>query len=174
MKSFATVTTPIVLPWPLRSGLEAATRALFELGDQSPADFLRPVGEAALVPADSISWRVFKNPLSLFIGGVAAVILELAEPRVRTGVWEHTTFRTDPIRRLRRTGLAAMVTIYGARCAFVGRHSELWVIELPFLPPTVLATAFISARRSPGSTARTYRSRPSMGTAHTIALAPGQ
>jgi uncharacterized protein (DUF2236 family) len=58
---------------------------------------------------------VFKNPLSLFIGGVAAVIMELAEPRVRTGVWEHTTFRTDPIPRLRQTGLAAMVTIYGAR-----------------------------------------------------------
>jgi uncharacterized protein (DUF2236 family) len=110
-----TVTTPIVLPWPLQSGLEAATRALFDLGDQSSADFLRPVGEAALVSHDSVSWRVFKNPLSLFIGGVAAVILELAEPRVRTGVWEHTTFRVDPIRRLQRTGLAAMVTIYGAR-----------------------------------------------------------
>ena len=60
---------------------------------------------------------MFKNPLSLFIGGVTAVIMELAEPRVRTGVWEHTTFRVNPIRRLRRTGLAAMVTIYGARSA---------------------------------------------------------
>jgi uncharacterized protein (DUF2236 family) len=106
---------PIVPPWPLRSGLEAAARALFDLGDHSSADFLRPVGESALVSADSVSWRVFKNPLSLFIGGVAAVIMELAEPRVRTGVWEHTTFRVDPIRRLRRTGRAAMVTIYGAR-----------------------------------------------------------
>lgn len=115
MKSFARATTPIVLPWPLQGGLAAATRALFDLGDQSSADFLRPVGEAVLVPSDSVSWRVFKNPLSLFIGGVAAVILELAEPRVRTGVWEHTTFRSDPIRRLRRTGLAAMVTIYAAR-----------------------------------------------------------
>jgi uncharacterized protein (DUF2236 family) len=115
MKSFATVTTPIVLPWPVRSGLEAATRPLFDLGDQFSADFLRPAGEAALVSPDSVSWRVFKNPLSLFIGGVAAVILELAEPRVRTGVWEHSTFRTDPIPRLRRTGLAAIVTIYGAR-----------------------------------------------------------
>jgi uncharacterized protein (DUF2236 family) len=95
--------------------LQAATRALFDLGDQPSADFLRPIGEPALVPPDSISWRVFKNPLALFIGGVAAVIMELAEPRVRTGVWEHTTFRVDPIRRLRRTGLAAMVTIYGAR-----------------------------------------------------------
>ena len=67
------------------------------------------------MPAELVSWRVFKNPLSLFIGGVAAVIMELAEPRVRTGVWEHTTFRVDPVRRLRRTGLAAMITVYGAR-----------------------------------------------------------
>src|SRR5262249_2417356 len=37
-----------------------------------------------------------------------------AEPRVRTGLWEHTTFRLNPLRRLRKTGLAAMVTIYGA------------------------------------------------------------
>jgi len=109
------VTAPIVLPWLVRSGLEAATRALFDLGDQSSSDFLRPTGEAALVSPDSVSWRVFKNPLSLFVGGVAAVIMELAEPRVRTGVWEHTTFRVDPVRRLRRTGLAAMITIYGAR-----------------------------------------------------------
>ena len=41
--------------------------------------------------------------------------MELAEPRVRAGVWEHTTFHSDPLRRLRRTGLAAMVTVYGAR-----------------------------------------------------------
>jgi uncharacterized protein (DUF2236 family) len=106
---------PIILPWPLRSSLEAATQALFDRGDQSSVNFLRPSGEAALVSPDSVSWRVFKNPLSLFIGGVSAVIMELAEPRVRTGVWEHTTFRVDPIRRLRRTGLAAMVTVYGAR-----------------------------------------------------------
>jgi uncharacterized protein (DUF2236 family) len=109
------VTTPFVPPWPLQRGLEAATRALFDLGDQSSADFLQPLGEAALVSPDSVSWRVFKNPLSLFIGGIAAVIMELAEPRVRTGVWEHTTFHVDPVRRLQRTGLAAMVTIYGAR-----------------------------------------------------------
>jgi uncharacterized protein (DUF2236 family) len=109
------VSTPIVLPWPLQSGLEAATRALLDPGHRSSIDFSRPTGEAALVSPDSISWRVFKNPLSLFIGGITAVIMELAEPRVRTGVWERTTFRVDPVRRLRRTGLAAMVTIYGPR-----------------------------------------------------------
>src|SRR5215831_14780649 len=106
--------TPAILPWPLKIGLELATRALLDPGDQSSVDFSRPAGEPALVSPDSVSWRVFKNPVSLFIGGVTAVIMELAEPRVRTGVWEHTTFRVDPIRRLRRTGLAAMVTVYGA------------------------------------------------------------
>jgi uncharacterized protein (DUF2236 family) len=78
-------------------------------------DFTRPAGEAALASADSVSWRIFKNPVALFVGGVAAVILELAEPAVRTGVWEHTDFRRDPVRRLQRTGLAAMVTVYGPR-----------------------------------------------------------
>ena len=109
------MTTPIVLPWTLQRSLEAATRVLLEPVDRPSLDFSQPTGEAALVSPNSVSWRVFKNPLSLFIGGVTAVIMELAEPRVRTGVWEHTSFRVDPIRRLRRTGLAAMVTIYGAR-----------------------------------------------------------
>ena len=108
-------TTPVVLPWPLQRSLEAATRALLDPGDQSSVDFSRPAGEPALLSPNSVSWRVFKNPVSLFVGGVTAVIMELAEPRVRTGVWEHTTFRVNPIRRLRRTGLAAMVTVYGAR-----------------------------------------------------------
>lgn len=78
-------------------------------------DFLNPPGEAALASPDSVSWRVFKNPVSLFIGGITAVLLELAEPRVRSGVWDHTSFRTDPLPRMKRTGMAAMVTVYGAR-----------------------------------------------------------
>lgn len=86
------------------------------LGSHLPAgDFAEPSGEPALTGPYSVSWQVFKNPVALFIGGVTAVLLELAEPRVRTGVWEHTTFRTDPLTRMRRTGLAAMVTVYGAR-----------------------------------------------------------
>lgn len=76
-------------------------------------DFAAPEGAAALFEPDSVSWRVMKNPVALVVGGFAAVILELAEPRVRTGVWDHTTFRTDPVTRIRRTGYAACVTIYG-------------------------------------------------------------
>ena len=80
-------------------------------------DFSQPAGEPALTPADGVSWRVFANPVSLFVGGVTAVLLELAEPSVRTGVWEHGSFRHDPVMRLRRTGFAAMMTVYGPRSA---------------------------------------------------------
>lgn len=78
-------------------------------------NFAEPVAEPGVVPPDSVSWRVFSNPLTVYIGGIAAVILELAEPRVRSGVWEHSSFRTEPGERMRRTGAAAMVTVYGAR-----------------------------------------------------------
>jgi len=99
----------------MQSRLETGARALLNPKDGPRIDFTRPHGEGALLPADSLSWRIFKNPIALLIGGMAAVILELAEPAVRTAVWEHSSFRKDPMRRLQRTGLAAMVTVYGAR-----------------------------------------------------------
>ncbi len=58
---------------------------------------------------------MFGNPVALLVGGVTAVLLELAEPRVRTGVWEHTSFRARPLQRLQRTGHAAMMTAFGSR-----------------------------------------------------------
>jgi uncharacterized protein (DUF2236 family) len=82
-----------------------------------PFDFTQPRGEPGLAGPGSLSWEVFANPVALFVGGITAVILELAEPRVRSGVWNHSTFRTDPIARMERTGLAAMVTVYGAKSA---------------------------------------------------------
>ncbi|MGN6528673.1 MAG: oxygenase MpaB family protein [Burkholderiaceae bacterium] len=96
---------------PLRGRMETLLRP-----PGAPADeFDTPASEPALVAADSVSWQVFRNPVALFVGGVAAVLLELAEPRVRTGVWEHTTFRTDPLPRMRRTAHATMMTVYGPR-----------------------------------------------------------
>jgi uncharacterized protein (DUF2236 family) len=105
----------IRLPWSVQRRLDAAAGAFFSPQTGRTIDFTRPLGEPALLSPDSVSWRIFKNPVALLVGGVAAVILELAEPSVRTGVWEHSSFRKDPMGRLRRTGLAAMTTVYGAR-----------------------------------------------------------
>lgn len=117
---------------PIHHWLDNTAAAYMQPDDMPVVDFSHPAGEAALIPHDSVSWQVFKNPVSLFIGGVTAVILELAEARVRAGVWDHTSFRTDPVPRLKRTALAAMVTVYApvstARSMIAGivrRHSRV-------------------------------------------------
>ena len=78
-------------------------------------DFSTPHGEPAWLAPDSVQWRIYKNPIALGVGGVAAVLLEFAEPRIRTGVWEHSTYKTDPIGRTRRTGEVALLSCYGAK-----------------------------------------------------------
>jgi uncharacterized protein (DUF2236 family) len=51
------------------------------------------------------------------VGGVAAVLLEFADARIRSGVWDHSIYRQDPIGRSKRTGVAAMVGVYGPKRA---------------------------------------------------------
>ncbi len=102
---------------PIQAGLDAAAKGYAAAPGMPAVDFTVPTGEPALAAPDSVSWRVFKNPVALYIGGITAVLLELAEPRVRSGVWDHTSFKTDPLPRMKRTGLAAMMTVYGPTSA---------------------------------------------------------
>jgi uncharacterized protein (DUF2236 family) len=80
-------------------------------------DYANPVGEPAYLHPGSVHWRVYKNPIALAIGGVAAVLLEFADARIRSGVWDHSTYKADPIGRSKRTGIAAMVGVYGPQSA---------------------------------------------------------
>lgn len=105
---------------PASTALEAELGDFLYTDDHGPELFLEPSGEDGFVPLHGVTARVYSNPLTLFIGGVTAVLLELAEPRVRHGVWDHSIFPTNPLLRLRRTGLAAMVTFYAARSVAEG------------------------------------------------------
>ena len=80
-------------------------------------DYTSPPGEPAFSAPDSVSWQVFKNPVALAVGGICAVLLEFADARIRSGVWDHSVFKTDPIGRSKRTGIAAMVGVYGPQTA---------------------------------------------------------
>jgi uncharacterized protein (DUF2236 family) len=80
-------------------------------------DFANPRGAPAFLGPDSVHWRVYKNPIALGVGGIAAVLLEFADPRIRSGVWDHSRFKLDPVGRMRRTAMAAMVSVYGPRTA---------------------------------------------------------
>lgn len=80
-------------------------------------DYANPPGEPAYLGPGSMHWRVYKNPIALAVGGVAAVLLEFADARIRSGVWDHSTYKADPIGRSKRTGIAAMVGVYGPQTA---------------------------------------------------------
>ncbi len=79
----------------------------------SRTDYAAPLGDPGMFGPDSLAWRVHASPIALAVGGIAAVILELAEPRVRSGVWDHSIFKTDPLTRMQRTGEATLITTYG-------------------------------------------------------------
>jgi uncharacterized protein (DUF2236 family) len=116
---------------PFAGWIERKVVGLSSVGDGLDEDFSEPAGEAALLPPDSVSWQVFRNPLSILIGGMAAVALELAEPRVRSGVYEHSNFRHNPMARLRRTGRATMVTVYGARSRAEAAIARIGLLHAP-------------------------------------------
>jgi uncharacterized protein (DUF2236 family) len=80
-------------------------------------DFANPRGAPAYMGPDSVHWRIYKNPIALAVGGVAAVLLEFADPRIRSGVWDHSTYKADPVGRSRRTGMAAMIGVYSPQAA---------------------------------------------------------
>lgn len=107
-----------------------SARAGLKVMSGGGVNYREPAGDPGLFGPDSMAWRVHANPVALAIGGVAAVLLELAEPRVRSGVWDHSTFRTDPLARMQRTGEATLITTYGptraaeARVAMVTRMHE--------------------------------------------------
>ncbi|GMV63512.1 MAG: hypothetical protein AMXMBFR74_26800 [Parvibaculum sp.] len=95
-----------------RDGAEAAAQRDYS-SPMPRLDFSKPEGDPGLLGPGSMGWKVSANPIVSAVGGIAAVILELAEKHVRAGVWDHSTFKVDPIRRMERTGMAAAAVTYG-------------------------------------------------------------
>lgn len=78
-------------------------------GVPGPVDAERP-----LFGEDSWIRRVADEPVLLF-GGGRALLLEIAHPLVAAGVAEHSSFRTDPFGRLRRTLDTLHAIVFGSR-----------------------------------------------------------
>jgi uncharacterized protein (DUF2236 family) len=74
----------------------------------------RPIlrrGDALFAP-DSVVWRVNGDVVTMMIGGVSGLLLQMLHPAVLAGVWDHSNFRADMHRRLRRTAKFIAVTTY--------------------------------------------------------------
>ncbi len=66
----------------------------------------------ALFAPDSVAWRVNGDVVTMMIGGVTGLLLQMLHPAVLAGVWDHSNFRADMHGRLRRTARFIAVTTY--------------------------------------------------------------
>ncbi len=66
-------------------------------------------------PPESVIRRVGNSPLTPFLGGGPAVLLQVAHPLVAAGVVRHSDYRGDLWRRLGRTLRALYLITYGTR-----------------------------------------------------------
>jgi uncharacterized protein (DUF2236 family) len=66
-------------------------------------------------PPESIVRRLGNTPVTPFLGGGAAVLLQVAHPLVAAGVVAHSGYREDLWRRLARTLRALYLIVYGTK-----------------------------------------------------------
>lgn len=99
----------------VRKRLVAAVTHLTTGGGGPSLDFSSPPGDPGLFGPDAVCWRVHADFTSMMTGGIAALLLQALHPLALAGVWDHSTFRTDILGRLRRTATFISGTTFGNR-----------------------------------------------------------
>jgi uncharacterized protein (DUF2236 family) len=69
-------------------------------------------GDPGLTGPGSVTWRVCRERV-VPLGGLSALLLQLAHPLVAAGVAEHSSFHDDPTKRLMLTLEMLLVTTFG-------------------------------------------------------------
>lgn len=95
-----------------RSLVERRVRGVLSGSSQRP----RPSGSAddpGLFGPDSATWIVHRDP-AVIIGGLRSLLLQTTHPLAMAGVADHSTYRSDPLGRLHRTGSFIATTTFGS------------------------------------------------------------
>jgi len=100
---------------PVRIEIQHLVRS-FVTGSPSPPKRLSDPDDPGLFEPDSAIWRVHAD-VSMFIGGLRALLLQTLHEPTMTGVAEHSDYRHEPLGRLQRTANFLGVTTYGSRTA---------------------------------------------------------
>jgi len=108
MSDQATVVTRV------RSSLARGITSL-TTGSGPALDYSSPLGDPGLFGPESVCWKVHADFTSMMTGGISALLLQTLHPLALAGVWDHSTFRTDILGRLRRTATFVAGTTFGNR-----------------------------------------------------------
>ena len=94
-----------------RQAIIGRVRAVFN--DQARGE--KPVIRSpnSLFGPETVIWRVHGDVITMMVGGIAALLLQMLHPAVLGGVWDHSDFREDMLGRLRRTARFISMTTFG-------------------------------------------------------------
>jgi uncharacterized protein (DUF2236 family) len=107
---------PPRLPRPsglVRRELVRRVRAVFNDVDRGEGPV--PISDEALFVRDSPIRMVHSDVVSMMVGGVRGLLLQMLHPHALQGVLDHSDFRNDMHGRLRRTARFIATTTYGHR-----------------------------------------------------------
>lgn len=128
MASFARLTDRLPRPGRLLTPVHARLRdwivGVVATTEDFGIDYDAPAGDAGLFGPQSVTWKIHGDFPGMMSGGIAALMLQTLHPRALAGVWDHSSFRTDPLGRLRRTTMFVAATTY-APAAHAERIIEL-------------------------------------------------
>ncbi|HEX5960556.1 MAG TPA: oxygenase MpaB family protein [Rhodanobacteraceae bacterium] len=103
-----------LLPRPARDRLRC--QVLEVLSREAPApDYDAPLGDPGLFGPDSVTWKVHADFPGMLAGGLASLLLQALHPLALAGVWDHSSFRSDTLGRLRNTTAFVGRTTYAPR-----------------------------------------------------------
>lgn len=98
---------------PLRRELVRRVRAVFN--DVERGEGPVPISDDALFERDSPIRMVHSDVVSMMVGGIRGLLLQMLHPHALQGVLDHSDFRHDMHGRLRRTARFIATTTYGHR-----------------------------------------------------------
>ena len=83
-----------------------------------PELYAEPLGDPGLCGPGSLSWEIHGDVSATMIAGTAAITMELLHPSVMAGVSDLSSYRTNPLKRARRTaGYVIATTFAGTEAA---------------------------------------------------------
>lgn len=97
----------------VRQRLVTGVRAVFN--DSASGEKPVPPSDNAFFIRDTPIRMVHSDVVSMMVGGMAALLLQMLHPHALRGVLDHSSFRDDMHGRLRRTARFIAVTTYGDR-----------------------------------------------------------
>jgi uncharacterized protein (DUF2236 family) len=103
------------VPSPIRLTKQAIigrVRALFNDHARGEKPVMR--SQQSLFGPGSVIWGVHGDVITMMVGGIAALLLQMLHPAVLAGVWDHSDFRENMLGRLRRTARFISITTFGS------------------------------------------------------------